>query len=475
MIYGKIPPQAKDLEEAVLGVCLSEANAFYRAVEIIGPECFYVESHKLIFEAMVSLNRKSQPIDTLTVAEELKTTENLDNIGGPYVLTKLTKDVVSGAHVEAHANIIRSKFTAREMIRISGETMQAAYENTTDVTDLISNHEKQFTDLTTKTKNNFVASDEALVQAITRIEQLRQNDDHMTGIPTGFMALDRLTHGWQSPDLIILAARPAVGKTAFALQLARHASTCYKKISVGFFSLEMSIQQLTPRNISAESEVWLDSILNGRLDDHQMKTIYSKAIKKLAEAKIFYDDTAALNIYELRAKCRRLKRKYDVGIIFVDYLQLMSGTTEVRKNREQEISEISRGLKQIAKELKVPVVALSQLSRKPEERKGELKMPQLSDLRESGAIEQDADIVMFMYRPEYYDVMNNEHGESTKGETHIRIAKHRNGSLDTIKLRANLSIQKFYDWDNLEDVKEKLTVGSWKSVSTISQNDDNPF
>lgn len=471
MIYGKVPPQAREFEEAVLGAILLEKDAFDRAFEIIQSESFYVEANKEIFQAMVELNKKNRPIDLRTVVEQIKQMELLDRVGGPYYVTNLTHSVVSSANIEDHCRIIQDKYTLREMIRIGGETIQEAYEDSTDVHELISEHEKQFTELTVRNKSNFVPNDYALLEAVKRIEALRIQDDHMTGIPSGFNELDRITHGFQDTDLIILAARPAVGKTALALQIARNAALGRKKISVGFFSLEMSVGQLTQRNLSAESEIWLDNIRNGRLDDEQMKTLYQKAIQKLVEAKILYDDTAALNIYDLRAKCRRMKRKHEIGLIVVDYLQLM--TSRDRKgNREQEISEISRGLKQIAKELKVPVIALSQLSRAPETRKGDSKMPQLSDLRESGAIEQDADMVMFMYRPEYYDLNHDAMGESTKGETHLKIAKHRNGSLETIKLRANLSIQKFYDWDGLQDIKEVIGKGGWEPVTDFYSPND---
>jgi replicative DNA helicase len=288
-----------------------------------------------------------------------------------------------------------------------------------------------------------------LVKTVQRIEDMRHRNEDITGVPTGFASMDRVTYGWQNTDLIILAARPAVGKTAFALNLARNAALhSSKPTPIAFFSLEMSAGQLVQRILSAESEIWLEKIARGKMEDHEMKQLYAKGIQKLAQAQIFIDDTAALNIFELRAKCRRLKNKHNIGLIIIDYLQLMSGAAEGRNtNREQEISQISRNLKQLAKELQVPIIALSQLSRAVETRKEGNKMPQLSDLRESGAIEQDADMVMFLYRPEYYDITANEMGESNKGETHVRIAKHRNGSLETIKLKALLHIQKFVEMD----------------------------
>ena len=285
-------------------------------------------------------------------------------------------------------------------------------------------------------------------------------------MPTGFKTLDKITYGWQPTDLIILAARPSVGKTAFALNLARSAALHpTKPTGVAFFSLEMSAGQLVQRILSAESEIWLEKISRGKLEEHEMKQLYAKGIQHLATAPIFIDDTAALNIFELRAKCRRLKNKHNVGLIIIDYLQLMSGTGDNKNgNREQEISRISRDLKGLAKELQVPIIALSQLSRAVESRKEGNKMPQLSDLRESGAIEQDADMVMFLYRPEYYDITANEMGESNKGETHVRIAKHRNGSLETIKLRALLHIQKFIEDDNNSPNGNLPSGGNWRPV-----------
>jgi len=305
-----------------------------------------------------------------------------------------------------------------------------------------------------------------LVKTIQRIEDLRHKNEDVTGVPSGFSSLDRVTYGWQSTDLIILAARPAVGKTAFALNLARNAALHPRKSTpVALFSLEMSAGQLVQRILAAESEIWLEKIARGKLEEHEMKQLYARGIQRLAQAPLFIDDTPALNIFELRAKCRRLKNKHNIGLIIIDYLQLMSGTGENRNaNREQEISNISRNLKALSKELSVPIIALSQLSREVEKRgaKDGTRMPQLSDLRESGAIEQDADLVMFLYRPEYYDITTNEMGESNRGETLVRIAKHRNGMLETIKLRALLHIQKFVE-DDGGNYGPGLP-GNWKPV-----------
>ena len=472
MIYGKVPPQAKDLEEAVLGAIMLEKGAFDNVVEILKPECFYVDSHQRVFKAMQSLANKSQPIDILTVVEELRFREELDLVGGPYFVTKLTNSVVSSANIEAHSRIILQKFIQRELIRISGEIISDAYEDSTDVFDLLDQAESKIYEVTSShLRNNYETIDSVLVKTIQRIEDLRHKNEDITGVPSGFKSLDRITYGWQATDLIILAARPSVGKTALALNLARNAALHpTKPTPVAVFSLEMSAGQLVQRILSAESEIWLEKIARGKMEEHEMKQLYARGIQRLAQAPIFIDDTPALNIFELRAKCRRLKNASNIGLIIIDYLQLMSGTGENRNgNREQEISNISRNLKGLAKELQVPIIALSQLSREVEKRKDGNKMPQLSDLRESGAIEQDVDMVCFLYRPEYYDVTQNEMGESNRGETHIRIAKHRNGSLDTIKLKALLHIQKFIDDDGSTDfgLPNLPTGGSWKPVSDV--------
>lgn len=466
MVYGKVPPQAKDLEEAVLGAIMLEKSAFDTVVEILKPECFYVESHQRIYRSMQTLQQKNQPIDILTVVEELKLREELDIIGGPYYVTRLTNAVISSANIESHSRIILQKFIQRELIRISGEIIGDAYEDSTDVFDLLDDAESKLFEITNNhLRKNFDSIDSVLVKTVQRIEDMRHRNEDITGVPTGFASLDRVTYGWQSTDLIILAARPSVGKTAFALNLARNAALHpTKPTPIAFFSLEMSASQLVQRILSAESEIWLEKIARGKLEEHEMKQLYARGIQRLAQAPIYIDDTAALNIFELRAKCRRLKNKHNVGLIILDYLQLMSGTNDRNSNREQEISRISRDLKGLAKELQVPIIALSQLSREVEKRKEGNKIPQLSDLRESGAIEQDADMVMFLYRPEYYDITSDEHGESNKGETHVRIAKHRNGSLENIKLRALLHIQKFVDMDIDDFGGMALPKGSWKPV-----------
>lgn len=466
MVYGKLPPQARELEEAVLGAVMLEKNAFDTIVEILKPECFYVDAHQRIFKAFQSLVQQSLPIDMLTVVEELKKKEELEEVGGAYYITKLTNAVVSTANIETHARIILQKFIQRELIRISGEIIGDAYEDSTDVFDLLDDSESKMFNITNNyLKSNYEDIGNALAKAINRIDELRNKTDDISGVYSGFPKLDRVTNGWQPTDLIILAARPSVGKTAFALNLARNAAlNPVKKTPVALFSLEMSASQLVQRILSAESEIPLEKISRGKLEEYEYQQLHTKGVKRLEQAPIFIDDTAALNIFEFRAKARRLVHKHQVGLIIIDYLQLMSGSGDRGTNREQEISTISRNLKALAKDLNIPIIALSQLSRAVETRK-ESKVPQLSDLRESGAIEQDADMVMFIYRPEYYENMANENGESTKGETHIKIAKHRNGSLENVKLRALLHIQKFEEWDD-EGGPAITSGGNWRPVST---------
>ena len=455
IVYGKMPPQSKELEEVVLGAILLVKDAFDTVSEILKVESFYSDAHQRIFKSMVLLAGKNMPIDLLTVVQQLQAQGDLELVGGMYYVSKLTNSVVSSANIETHANIIQQKFILRELIRISAEIMARAYDQEMDVFDTQSFADISISTLVTSGENKVIESlSVSIVNSLRRMEELRKMDSQMTGTPAGFTELDKITHGWQNTDLIILAARPSVGKTAMALNFALSAASYYtqtkgknKVKSVAFFSLEMSIGQLVERAISSESGIFLQKIKTGDLTDAEMLHINHISEQIVNNIPLFIDDSASINILQLRAKCRRLKAKNNLGMIVIDYLQLMSGLNEKNGNREQEISKISRDLKGLAKELEIPIIALSQLSRKVEERKEGAKIPQLSDLRESGAIEQDADMVMFLYRPEYYGINSNEHGESTNGETHIKIAKHRNGDLGDIKLSSKLSIQKFYDFD----------------------------
>lgn len=472
MIYGKVPPQALEIEGAVLGAIMLQKDAFDLAFEIIKtPEVFYSSTHQYIFAAMIELNKRSNPIDELTVVEELRKLEKLDICGGPYYITKLTSAVTSAANIEYHCKVIIEKYVKREVIRISAILLDEAYEDSSDAFDMIDQAEAAIF----KVANYLNTSDidhlsnyfvPAIQDLAKKIEAAKKSDYAISGVTSGFRSIDRITHGWQASDLIILAARPSVGKTAFALNLARNAAlpspeSGLPKTTVAVFSLEMSAQQLVQRLWASESEINLDKITKGRLSEEEEMILYQRAIQPLSEANIYVDDTPAINIFTLRTKCRRLKTKFGVGLIIIDYLQLMSGTGKGNGNREQEVSEISRNLKALAKELKVPIIALSQLSRQVETRSEKNKMPVLSDLRESGAIEQDADSVLFIYRPEYHNIHHNETGGSSAGETHIRFAKHRNGVLDTVKLRAQLWIQKFIEYvEEVPGFKSPLNQGN---------------
>lgn len=447
MVYGKIPPQARELEEAVLGAIMLEKDKLSDVLEVLpSPECFYVDAHQRIFAAIKRLPERGQVVDLLTVTEELRKSDELELIGGAYFLTKLTMGVVTSAHVIAHARIVMEKYIQRELIKICSEMVASAYEDKTDVFDLMDKAESDLFEISNNfLRKNYSSMQDIIVDTIEQISQARNEKDDVTGVPSGFPSLDAITGGWQKSDLIILAARPAVGKTAFALNLAMNAAMDpHKPRGVAIFSLEMGNTQIVKRMLSCVTQVRLENISRGRMEDYEF-TQLTQRMEPLAKAPIFIDDQAGLNIFELRAKCRRLKTKNDIGMVIIDYLQLMQGSDKAG-NREQEISKISRELKMLAKELDIPVLALSQLSRAVETRGGDKgKIPQLSDLRESGAIEQDADMVMFIYRPEYYGQTSDESGQAFDGETHINIAKHRNGRLDTVKLKAILEYQQFVE------------------------------
>ncbi|MBT3748957.1 MAG: replicative DNA helicase, partial [Bacteroidetes bacterium] len=422
---GKVPPQAVDLEEAVIGAIMLEKDAIVSVIDIITAACFYKDTHKIIFEAILELSKKLQPIDLLTVTEELRKNEKLDQIGGPYFLTQLTNKVASAAHIEFHARIITQKYIQRELIRISSEVQEKAFDNTIDVDDLIDFAEGQLFDVAMgNIKKETQKIDAVIDQALKRIEELSGREEGFSGVPSGFIRLDRITSGWQPSDLIIIAARPSMGKTAFVLTMMRNMAVDHEK-AVAIFSLEMSSIQLVNRMIVSETELPSEKIRNGNLKKYEWEQLEIK-LKHLVDAPILIDDTPAISVFELRAKARRLKIQYDIQLLIVDYLQLMSGPTDSSGNREQEVSTISRSLKAIAKELDIPIIALSQLNRSVELRSGD-KRPQLSDLRESGAIEQDADLVLFIHRPERFGLLQDAEGNSTKGMAEIIIAKHRNG------------------------------------------------
>jgi len=441
--HGKVPPQAVDLEEAVLGAIMLEKDALTQVIDILKPEAFYKEAHQIIFSAIIKLFGKSEPVDILTVTNQLKNNGELDLVGGPYYITQLTNRIASAANVEYHARIISQKFIQRELIRISSDIIKDAFEDTTDVFDLLDRAEQNlFSVSESNLRRNYEDMQSLVTDAIKEIEAAKGQEGHLRGIPSGFTELDRITNGWQKSDLVILAARPGMGKTAFVLSMARNCAIDFGK-SIALFSLEMSSIQLVTRLISSETQLSADKLKKGNLESYEWEQLHSK-INKLTDAKLLIDDTPALTVFELRAKCRRLKAQHDIDMVIIDYLQLMSGTGDAKGNREQEISNISRSLKAMAKELDIPIIALSQLSRAVETRGGS-KKPILSDLRESGAIEQDADMVIFIYRPEYYKIDVDDEGNSTAGIAEICIAKHRNGALKDIPLRFIDKFAKFAD------------------------------
>jgi len=447
--HGKLPPQAVDIEETVLGALMLEQDALTSVIDILKPEIFYKESHQKIFSAILRLFGRSEPIDILTVTSELKKSGELELIGGPYYISQLTGRVASAANIEYHTRIIIQKYIQRELIRISSDITREAYEDTTDVFDLLDYAERNmFAIGENNLRRNYDDIRTLITQAKKQIEIASQQEGHLSGVPSGFTDLDRVTAGWQKSDLVILASRPGMGKTAFVLSLARNMAVDFRH-PVAVFSLEMSSIQLATRLIASEAELNAEKLRKGTLEEYEWQQLNSK-ISRITEAPIFIDDTPALSIFELRAKCRRLKAQHNIEMIIVDYLQLMTTGSENYGNREQEISNISRSLKSLAKELNVPVIVLSQLSRAVETRGGS-KRPILSDLRESGAIEQDADLVLFIYRPEYYGINEDEAGTSTEGKAEIIIAKHRNGPLETINLRFVGKYAKFMDLDSSFD------------------------
>jgi len=466
---GKLPPQALDIEEAVLGSVMLDKDAVITVMDIIKPESFYSEIHQKIFKAIINLSMNHRPIDILTVTDELRKTEELEIIGGPIFLAKLTSKVVSAVNVEYHARIIAQKYIQRELIRVSTEIQTKAYDDSNDVLDLLDFSENElFKVAEGNIKKETVKINVLLQKAIQQIEEAGLREDGLSGIPSGFTEIDRITSGWQKSDLVIIAARPSMGKTAFVLSMTRNMAVEHKK-PIALFSLEMSNLQLVNRLIVSETELPHDKLKNGKLTKAEWSQLENR-IKNLTEAPILIDDTPAISIFELRAKCRRLKMQHDIQMIIVDYLQLMTtGGNEKGMNREQEVSTISRSLKALAKELDIPVIALSQLNRSVESRAGD-KRPQLSDLRESGAIEQDADMVLFIHRPERYGLTEDAEGNSLLGIAEIIIAKHRNGAVGDVRLRFRNELAKFCDLDKIGDLDD----GGFNSVTYSSKMNAEP-
>lgn len=463
---GKVPPQAVQLEEAVLGAMMLDKDCVNRVIDILRPESFYDERNQKVYEAIFNLfNKEGGRIDLLTVAEELRTQGDLDRIGGPFYLSQLTNRVASAAHVEEHARIVAQKHVQRELIRVSGDIIRDAYDDTTDVFDLLDRAENSLFQVTEgNLKKNFSRMKDVVGEVVLNIENARKDSDGVSGVPSGFVDLDRVTGGWQRANMIVLAARPGMGKTAFVLSMARNMAVEFD-IPVAVFSLEMSSAELVQRLVSSEAGISGHKLRVGDLSEQEYQILHQR-VGRLEEAPLFIDDTPGLSVFDLRAKCRRLKAQHGISMVIIDYLQLMTGSKDNKGNREQEISMISRSIKAIAKELDVPIIALSQLSRMVETRGGD-KKPILSDLRESGAIEQDADIVSFIYRAEYYGIPHDEDGEPTENRAELIIAKNRHGSTETIKFKFIKHLAKFANIDSLEG---DAYYGAGGAMNALSPN-----
>lgn len=457
---GKLPPQATDLEEVVLGAIMLQRESMFQVNTFLLPECFYKDNHQKIYIAIQNLFQSGEPVDILTVTQQLRKQGELEMIGGAYYITELTNRIASGANIEYYARIIYQKYLQREVIRISSETIQQAYEDTTDVLELLEKNQLSVMNLTNfNTSKQSERIDSMIEEGIRELEKPTANG--LTGVGTGFICVNDFTAGWQKGDLTILAARPAMGKTGLCMQFARNAAVLYGVPTV-VFSLEMTKAQLIKRMIANETEIFLEKINKRTLTEYDKQSLDGK-LYGLKNSPLYVDDTPALTTTEFRSKCIRLKMLYDIQLIIVDYLQLMRGVTAEGKNkgnREQEIGEITRCLKSVAKDLDVPVIALSQLSRNVESRPGAAKRPMLQDLRESGNIEQDADNVLFLFRPEYYGLTVDENNTSTESMAELIWAKHRMGETGTLYLKFRGAVMRFENWVNPVQVQDTSAFAS---------------
>jgi len=430
-----LQPQAKDAEIAILGAILIESNAIDKVTDLLTPDSFYVSAHQKIFTSILNLQKKHQPIDLVTVTEELKQAGHLDEIGGPYELVKLTNAIVSSANIVNHARLVHEKFTLRKLISVSSEITAKALDPETDCFELIDIAEKQIMTLSNANAADTIHISSVLVNTLQKIDKWKATGSSITGIKSGFSDLDNATRGWQPGDLIIVAARPSVGKTAFALNLVRNAAL--NGAGVGVWSLEMKAPYLALRMLAAQSDIILGKLQTGSLTEAEYKKLAESA-NNLSRFNIFFDDANAVNLRSLKAKARRLKKKHDIGLIVIDYLQLMHG--ESKSNREQEIATISRELKNLAQELEIPIIALSQLSRDGVKNSTWDVPPPISALRESGAIEQDADLILMLWGANDAELSNDK---SFEGKRRVRIMKQRNGMLMTCDLDFRNEIQVF--------------------------------
>jgi replicative DNA helicase len=446
----KIPPQSIEVEQAVLGAMLLDKEAIGKALEIIDKDSFYRDDHQKIFSAIVDLYDKNQPVDIITVSDELTKRKELDNVGGRVYLLELTEKIATTANIEYHCNIVLEKSTLRKLIDTSTQIVSQCYDATLDVDDLLDRAEQGIFNISEKRiKEGFIPIGELLPHTFEAIEEYQKKGGMVTGLSTGFFELDTLTGGLQNSDLVVVASRPSMGKTAFCLSVAEHVAI-EEETPIGIFSLEMAKSQLAQRMLCSRARFSTYKMRTGRISDHEYSNL-AVAVGPLAEAKIFIDDTPNIGILQMRAKARRLKAQYDVGVIIVDYLQLMQGPKNT-ESRQQEISMISRSLKGLAKELNIPVIAVSQLSRKVEDRGGD-KRPLLADLRESGAIEQDADVVIFVYRPEFYGIEKFKDGAPSEGVAEIIVSKHRNGPTGDLRLTF---IKDYARFENMEFIHKEI-------------------
>ena len=478
--YAHLQPQALEVERAVLGALMNDRDAYAVVCEILSPESFYEQRNQLIYSAIRDLSLAEKPVDVLTVTDELERQGSLDKVGGAIYIADLSNKVASSANIEYHARIIAHKFLARQLISFASEIETKAFDGSMDIDDLMQEAEGSLFELSRRNmKKDYTQIDPVISNALEVIQKAAANKDGLTGVPTGYHKLDNITSGWQASDLVIIAGRPAMGKTSFALSMAKNIAADYK-VPMAFFSLEMSNVQLVNRLISNCCEIQGSKILNGQLKPDEWERL-DKRLNNLIGSPLYVDDTPGLSVFELRTKARRLVRDHGVKIIMIDYLQLMNANGMRFSSRQEEVSTISRSLKQIAKELDIPILALSQLNRGVESREGlEGKRPQLSDLRESGAIEQDADMVLFVHRPEYYHIYQDENGRDLHGMAQIIIAKHRKGATGDVLLNFRGEFTRF---ENPEDTSSNLNnapigggeiVGSKMNGGNFPEN-ESPF
>lgn len=443
--FAHVQPQAVEIERVVLGALMVDSDAFSVVSELLKPETFYEPRHQKIYEAIRNMNMDERPVDIMTLNDELSKMGEIDKVGGVDYLMEISSQVASAAHVESHARILAEKYMQRQLIHFAGDIETKAYDSSVDVDELMQQAEGSLFQISQNNmKQDFTQVAPVVKNAVEILQRAASNKGGLTGIPTGYVGMDEITSGWQASDLVIIAGRPAMGKTSFALSIAKNVAVDYG-VPIGFFSLEMNNVQLVNRLISNVCEVSGRKILNGQLDPSDWERL-DKRIGRLTDAPIYVDDTPGLSVFELRTKARRLVREKGVKIIMIDYLQLMNANGMKFGSRQEEVSTISRSLKGLAKELDIPVLALSQLSRNVENREGlEGKRPQLSDLRESGAIEQDADMVLFVHRPEYYHILTDEKGNDLRGMAQIIIAKHRKGATGDVLLTFKGQFTRFQD------------------------------